>query len=43
MRVVVVIVSQTHLLFPFVSSEDETPIRHAQRIGLSSSLEANGP
>ena len=27
---------------PFLSSEDETPIRHARRIGLSSSLEANG-
>ena len=28
--------------FPFVSSEDETPIRRARRIGLSSTLEANG-
>jgi cysteine desulfurase len=27
---------------PFVSSEDEAPIRHAQPIALSSSLEANG-
>jgi len=27
---------------PFVSSEDETPIRHVQTHGLSSSLEANG-
>ena len=27
---------------PFVSSEDETPIRRARLHGLSSSLEANG-
>ncbi len=27
---------------PFVSSEDETPIRRAQPMGLSSPLEANG-
>ena len=27
---------------PFVSSEDETPIRRAPLHGLSSSLEANG-
>jgi hypothetical protein len=28
--------------FPFVSSEDETPIGRARLNGLSSSLEANG-
>jgi cysteine desulfurase len=31
-----------HIKDPFVSSEDETPIRPAPRIGLSSPLEANG-
>ena len=28
--------------YPFVSSEDETPIVRARLMGLSSSLEANG-
>ena len=30
------------LSVPFVSSEDETPIRWVRLTGLSSSLEANG-